>query len=256
MTVALVLSCYWLTEKRSGVLRVFWLVPICLFLHALTLTQSRGGLLALLAGMVIFFQARFGWFPTLVLGSLGVPAMLALVGGRMAGLSTGTNTAQDRIGRWSDAFMDFKTAPLFGIGCGGFSRAGDLVAHNSYLHAFVEIGVVGGVLFLGMFGFALLRLLQLTTGGRQIEDPTLSRLLPFVTAALASYMVGMLTLSLNYVIPTFTLLGLVTVYLNMTRSQPPLPEVRFDSRWLLTWTGVSLVFLVMLNLFVKAFVSR
>jgi hypothetical protein len=42
----------------------------------------------------------------------------------------------------------------------------------------------------------------------------------------------------------------------MTRSDPPLPEVRFDTGWVITWTVASGMFLVALNLFVKVFVSR
>jgi len=256
MTVALVLSLYWLTDRKSGILVFFWLPLIGLFYHAVMLTQSRGGFLAFLTAVAVFFRARFGWMITLILGSLCLPVLLVIVGGRQAGLSLGGNTAQERLGRWSDAFMEFKAAPVFGIGCDQFSKGGELVAHNTYLHAFVELGVFGGVLLVGMFGFTLVRLFQLTTGGRHIEDPELRRMLPFITAALGSYMVGMLTLSLTYVIPTFALLALATVYLNMARSEPALPEARFSARWVLTWAGASVVLLGMLNLFVKVSLSR
>jgi putative inorganic carbon (hco3(-)) transporter len=256
MALSIIFCAYWLTERRLGIFALLWVLPIPLLYYALTLTQSRGGFLALLVGLIVFFRARFGWSLTLILGCLVLPALLAVVGGRMATLSSGEGTAQQRLGLWADAMMEFKRAPIFGVGCQNFARRQGLVAHNSYLHAFVELGVIGGVLFLGAFGFALVRLLKLTTGGRQIADPDLRRMLPFVTALLASYMAGMFTLTLDYVVPTFTLLAVVTVYLEMTHSRPPLPEVRFDSRWLLAWTGISVLFLVSQNLFLRIFLVR
>jgi putative inorganic carbon (hco3(-)) transporter len=256
MTLAIILCSYWVTERRLGVYSMLWLLPIPLLYYALTLTQSRGGFLALLAGLVVFFRARFGWSMTLILGCVVLPALAAVVGGRMGSLSSSAGTAQERMGLWADAMMELQRAPIFGVGCMTFVQKAGLAAHNSYLHAFAELGVVGGVLFLGAFGFGMVRLMRLTTGGRQIADPELRRMLPFVTALLASYMVGMFTLSLNYVMPTFTILAVVTAYLEMTRSDPPLPEARFGAPWLLTWAGVSLVYLVCQSLMLKVLLSR
>ena len=82
----------------------------------MNLTQSRGGLLALLAGLVVFLIARFGWRAALGVGLVVVPALLAVLGGRQTALSTDEGTGQQRIQIWSDAIMLMREAPLFGVG--------------------------------------------------------------------------------------------------------------------------------------------
>ena len=49
------LCLFALSRKGSAVPRVAWLVPLAVFVHALRLTYSRGGLLALVAGMLVLF---------------------------------------------------------------------------------------------------------------------------------------------------------------------------------------------------------
>src|SRR5262249_13078947 len=61
MVVSVLLAFYWLTDRPSGLARVLWLGPLVIFFYALALTHSRGGLLGLLAGLLAFFQARYGW---------------------------------------------------------------------------------------------------------------------------------------------------------------------------------------------------
>jgi O-antigen ligase len=156
---------------------------------------------------------------------------------------------------WADALESFKSSPLFGIGSGEMDKDGGHVAHNSFLQAFVELGIPGGILFFGAFGFSLYRLVRLGTK-RVIRDPVERRLLTYVTALLVAYMVGMMSLTLNYIVPTYTILGITTVYLGMTTSDPPLPEKRLDANWLVTWTMLALAFLLALSLFVKMFLAR
>jgi len=255
MALCLILGIYWLTDPRSGVLGLLWLLPMGICFYAMTLTYSRGGLLAFLAALIVFFRARFGTLMTILLGGAGLPLLLLVVGGRQATISLGSSTGQTRLEIWADAFESFKSSPLFGIGCDEMAKDGGFVAHNSYLHAFVELGLPGGILFFGAFGYSLFQLVKLGTK-RVIRDPVESRLLTYVTALLAGYMVGMMSLTLTYVIPTYTMLGIATVFLGMTTSEPPLPEKRFDAGWLVTWSFLALSLMVALNLLVKMFLVR
>src|SRR5205823_6438034 len=59
-----------------------------------------------------------------------------------------------RIELWSDGLTEMKTSPVFGIGFNSYSDHVGQVAHNSFVHTFVELGIVGGALFLGTFWFA------------------------------------------------------------------------------------------------------
>ncbi len=60
LVVGILLCLYFLGDPSQPILRVIWLFPMALFAHGLQLTQSRGGLLALLGGLFGLFVNRLG----------------------------------------------------------------------------------------------------------------------------------------------------------------------------------------------------
>ncbi len=89
------------------------MAPLALFGYALALTNSRGGLLALLTAMLVLFQARFGWRKTLVLVPIVLPLMFLLFAGRQTEFTTSEGTSQQRIQFWSEGLAMFRQAPVF-----------------------------------------------------------------------------------------------------------------------------------------------
>ena len=253
LVAGVLLSMYWLGERRAGPRRYLWLGPLLLCGYALALTQSRSGFLALLAGVLAYLYSRFGRERTILLAAAVVPALFLVFAGRQTNLSTGVNTGQTRIQLWSDGLMLFRQQPLFGVGVDNYNRDIGHVAHNSFLHAFTEMGLLGGVLFLGAFFVVLASLFRLGRG-RTIVDPELRRLHPFLLAITAAYAGGMLFLTLCYIMPTYTVLGLGTVYLRAAATEPPMPRLRFDGRLLKRMLTASAVFLVILYIFVRVFI--
>jgi hypothetical protein len=253
LVIGILLSLYWLTDRCLGLARFVWLASLGLFFYALALTQSRGGLLALLGGLLVFLRLRFGWTLTLVMGACGLPVLFLALAGRQTELSATTGTGQERIQIWSDGLMLFRDAPLFGVGMNKYDESVGHVAHNSYLQAFAELGVFGGILFIGGFACALGSLRRLGLKGRQILQPELRRLHPYLAGALAGYAVGMLSLTLNYIVPTYMMLGLAAGYCQMTPVRPPLQASRFDLRLVGRFVWISLLFLAGIYLFVRVF---
>ncbi|HTU18079.1 MAG TPA: O-antigen ligase family protein [Gemmataceae bacterium] len=255
MVISLLLGLYWLTDVRSGLLRLGMVGPLLLFAYALSRTQSRGGMLALLAGLGAFMRMRFGWVQSLLLGMVLLPLVLVVFAGRQTNLSTSEGTARERIQIWSDGLILFRQSPLFGIGVDEYAKKVGHVAHNSYIHAFVEMGFFGGFFYVGAFALALESFYRYSASGRLILDPELRRLYPYLFAMIVAYAVGMLSLTLCYIIPTYTMLGLAIVYRNMTVSAPPLPAPRFDAPLAVRLGGLSIAALVGFSLFVKLFVK-
>jgi O-antigen ligase len=251
LVASIVLSLYWLGARGAGGLRFLWLLPIGLFLYALMRTQSRGGMLALLVALFLLFRARFGWMMAFLLGACVTPALLLLGGSRQAELGTGAATAQERLQLWSDALMSFRNSPLLGIGYDQMVQDGSLVAHNSYLHAFAEMGIVGGMLFLGMFSLSFKQLWDLNPDRRTVLDPQLRRLQPFMLSLLGGFMTSIFSLTQCYVLPTYTVLGLTTMYLEQASAWPPRPVTRFDATLLKRMLVWSAVFLVLMYIFVR-----
>ena len=84
---------------------------------------------------------------------------------------------------------------------------------------------------MGGFLYALNAMDALKRGRRTILDPELARLHPYAMASVAGYMTGMFSLTLTYLVPTYTMLGIAVVFLRLTPTgagaggalRPPLP---------------------------------
>src|SRR5262249_29992425 len=122
LVAGMLICAYGLTDKQAGPLRVVFLPLLGLFMTGIALTPSRGGLLSLLAGMVVFFKMRFGWLKTVGLTILGLPLLFFMLSERQTELSANESTGQQRIQLWSDGFEQMKSSPLFGIGEGNFAK--------------------------------------------------------------------------------------------------------------------------------------
>jgi O-antigen ligase len=231
------------------------LAAAAMFFYALLLTKSRGGLLALLAALGALFQARFGWRKAILVGLPILPAIALLVGGRQAGIGGALEggTGQSRIQLWSAGLTMFKSFPLFGIGYDRYAEEATQVAHNSYVHAFGELGFFGGAIFLGAFFYALLSLYRLGKGNRWFADPQLGRLRVYLLAGLAGFSASMISISRNYVVPSYLMLGTATVYLQMARTAPPLADLGLSGKLVKQVVFVSIGFVVATYVFVRVF---
>jgi O-antigen ligase len=254
MTVPLCL--YGLADVTGGPLRLLWVGSMGMFAYGFAKTQSRGGMIALMAGLGAFMRARYGWGRTLLLGAAGLPILAVMVGGRQSEISTSAVTAQQRILLWSDALENVRGAPLFGIGMEEFRLRSGYVAHNSYLHALAELGLVGGLLFLGVVYLPISGLYRLCKHPAAIEDPDMRRLHPYLFGALVGYAAAMLSLTLCFNMPTFAVIGMGVAFLGVAvrrSAAPGLVDDKFDGRLLLRLIGAGFCFLGGAYLFVRLF---
>jgi hypothetical protein len=262
LAAAMPLALYLMSNRTAGMLRFLWLAPLGLFLYGVSLTHSRGGFLAVLAGLGTVALARFGWRRFIVIAVLGLPLLFVFYGGRQTDLSTDSGTGQSRIQIWSDWLTDFRRFPIFGVGIVVPTEAKDIpsqeetkyVAHNSYLHTFTELGFFGGMLFLGIACLAVYGVWRLTSSGRQFVDPEQARLAPYMMGMVVCYFVGMLSLSLSYVTSTYAIFGIAAAYLRVTAVYPPLPSIRFDFGVARRLVVASVIFLACMYVFIRVFV--
>jgi O-antigen ligase len=215
LTFAVLCSIYFLGDRSIGSARVLLTGPMALFIYSITLTQSRGGFMALLAGLTLLLGLRLGWRKTIPLLVLLLPFIAVLFSGRQTAISTGVETAQERIQLWRDGFMYFRQSPVFGMGQGQFVEETGLVAHNSFFHCFIELGFFGGVPFIGGFFCAIWFLVRAGRWWERDLPPDLQAVRPYLAAIVGSYAVGMLTLSRSYVAPTYLILGLASAFLRI-----------------------------------------
>jgi O-antigen ligase len=247
----IIFSLYLITERSVAVpLRALWLlVPLPILFLALRLTYSRAGMLTLLVALAIYAIARFRW-RAMVPIALAVPAVLS-VGGRQMEFTLSAGTGQTRVAMWDLYVGLFAKNPWLGVGYNHSMDYGDQVAHNSYIHTYAELGFLGGTAFLGAILLGLCGLARIGTIRTRGLDPVLSRLWPFLLANLASYAVGIMSLSRCYVVPTFTMLGLVVAYERMALATSGREPMRLGPKLLALLLVTSLAFLVGMYILIK-----
>jgi hypothetical protein len=144
---------------------------------------------------------------------------------------------------------------LFGIGEGKYPDVAGLVAHNSYVHSFVELGFFGGTLFFGCFFLPAYTFFLMKRYRFRIEHPELRRMFPYIAAILAEWCMGMCSLSRCYVAPTYMVAGIAAAFINLVgfyRSHPR-PLLRLSPKTMAPWLTCSAALLTGAYLFVRVF---
>lgn len=242
-----------LWDRSLGPLRFASLGPLVLLLTGLLCTRSRGGLLAAVGAMLAIAVSRYGRKAAIVAGLLCLGA-LPLIAGRQTGLGFSEGgTGHERITLWREGLAALRSPwLLFGIGQGTYADWAGLVAHNSFVHAYVELGLFGGTLFLGCFFFPALSLFRLRNVQGEFQHPELSRLYPFVVAVLVGWTLGLQSLSRAYVVSTYLMLGTQVAYANLAGAhlQPRRLLATWDRRHLVQLSACSAAVFLAFNVFV------
>ena len=251
IVIGMMLSLYFMLDPQRGFLRLLWIIPLAVLCYALYMTQSRGGLISLLAAFSTLAVSRFGLRGAVVAACVAAGVIAA--GGRMVDYDAIVDgTGQTRIQIWSEAMSLFREYPMFGIGQAELTEELGQVAHNSFLHCFVELGFFGGTLFLGAFATASLLLFRLRHDPRQSTE--YCRMLPYILASLIGYVAGMLSLSRAYIVPTYLVLGVAAAAVAIATPSAIVDRCRFNSLFLQRMAFVSIAFLALTYVFIRVFV--
>jgi putative inorganic carbon (hco3(-)) transporter len=244
-----------LSATSYGWRRLAWLAPIGLFGYAMMLTHSRGGLLGLAAGLATLAVARLGFRWGLPLALVAVVALLAVFAGRQTDFSLDeADTAQGRLRLWAEGIGLLWRNPLTGIGAHEYLDAVGKDAHNSFVQAYVETGLLGGAFYAGAFFLAVVGVARLPRHGDfWIHDYRFTALQPFILALVVAYAAGTFTLSRSYAVPTFQMLALATTYMRVALPDPP-DEYRLNRPQIIRLILVGVGALVFLKFFTQALV--
>ena len=225
-----ILSCVYCATSRPKVTGGYlWLLPIPLFAYALMDTHSKGGLLGVLAGGTAYLYSRFGGPKALPYAVTGAVAVILVIGGRQG--SIGGETAHERLMFWADGLSNLFARPFYiptGLGIGWFVSENGLVAHNSFVQSYVELGLLGGGAFLGAF-YLSARIID--RFGRGVDAPRWALdAKHYGFAVIIGYAMGCYSITRNFAVPTYLTLGIVSVLL--AQAAPTLPErFQVNDRW-------------------------
>lgn len=254
LSAALLILIHFAFDTRSWVRRFVLLAACVIPGYAFALTNSRGGFLAFASGMGVLCVSRFGWKRSMPLALVGLPLMLVLFGGRMTNISFDEDdTGHGRIMIWRDGFVVMKSSPIFGIGYDEFAEEMGHVAHNSFVHAFTELGLVGGTIFTAAFYIPISTIRRVRPHLDPNMPDSLVRWRPILLAILTSYVIGLCSLTRCYTISTYMILGLCAAYCAILGANPPMTVVRLDAAYLRRLILVGLSCLIFFNVCVRAF---
>jgi hypothetical protein len=256
LAVALVVCLYLMTSKDVGPVRWLGLPAFLMMGYAIHLTHSRGGLLGVMAAFAVLLRMRLSLGRFLLAGIVAAPLLLILFAGRQLDMTVSSGTGQQRIQLWSEGFLLLRTSPVFGIGMGQYAEELGLVAHNSFVHCFVELGLFGGTLFVGAFYLAAWGPYRLGAGAKAAAiPPELYRLRSYVIAVVAGVFVGYLSSTRSYEIPTYTVLGVSAAFMQVAGKGVLAPELLLSRTLVRRVVAVSLLLLVGTYLYVRVAVN-
>lgn len=243
LVVAIAICVYVMCEGRGAIVRTVMIAPLAIFVYALLLTHSRSGFVSAVTALLVYLHVRLGFRNALPAAILLFAGLLAVAWGRQTtfNIDNPEDTFQSRLELWDNALQVFKAAPIFGVGQGRIIDSLGHVVHNSYLQAFSEMGLFGGAIFAGLVTSVLVGLWR----ARPHSDE-LRRMRPCVTAIVASYAMGLMSLSRCYTVPTQLVIALGATYLSLAASSGGVVVPPFSARFVARVVVLSLAVLALI----------
>ncbi|MFN3649685.1 MAG: O-antigen ligase family protein [Armatimonadota bacterium] len=132
-------------RNTSGFARFCYSALGLVVLTATLLTNSRGGFLALLVVGGVFLLTHLKQRLAAVVLAVAIGMVLLVVApGRMTNFDSAEASANSRFWFWSNGISQLAESPLTGVGFGRFAEVnGGMLAHNSFVQCFAEVGLLG-----------------------------------------------------------------------------------------------------------------
>lgn len=130
----------WKTSKNI-VMKLAWVGCALLIFEGIYIVNSRGTILAAVAPVLLFFALRYNLAKALVPIAVMVPVAIAVLPSRI--FISNDESSQQRIEAWYQGYLMFKSNPVFGVGMNNFIEHHYKTAHNSWVLAYAELGLIG-----------------------------------------------------------------------------------------------------------------
>lgn len=233
--MALPMCAHFLAASERIATRAVAFAAMAVLLVGIYLTNSRGAMLTLMVMAAIVVVRRFGLLRSTVLLPIALPVLVLLAPSRIDDISADEDSAAGRIEAWYEGLQMLKSHPLFGVGKGQFIDHHRLTAHNSFVLAFAELGLVGYFVWLSILILSvvmIVRIVATAKSGTVAPDGRHAKLATVLGYSMIAYVGSALFLSRSYVLLYFLLVGLIVALYRCTRADSPeaMPEVDFRSR--------------------------
>ncbi len=196
--------------------------------YAVYLTNSRGSVLAMGAMLFLYGVLRYGVLKSAVVLPVLLAPLVALGPSRMADMSADEDSAEGRIEAWYEGVQLLIMRPLFGVGKGLFADHHGLTAHNSFVLAFAELGMIGYFFWLSNIVISWLmlqRIVMTPASGTDAEEAQEWALIQENARTLwYGYVGGLVSaffLSRSYVVILYLHIALIVAIYQIARARRP-----------------------------------
>ncbi|MCS6914640.1 MAG: hypothetical protein RMK29_11820 [Myxococcales bacterium] len=235
MSLALVMGCAlalglatWPRGRRRGsrgLLRVVLLASTALMTAAVLAAASRAGQAALALMLVTLVLLRIGPWAAVLMAPLALP--LALLSTRRTAEAAYSTTT--RVRTMLNGYQAYLDHPLFGVGLDNYGRISDLNAHNSFILAATECGILGiGLFVLGVY-LALKLLVKVWRWPRAEQEPASLEELRHLAAILLAMLVGVCSCitfeSLSFDVMWLFPVGMLAAFYRVVQEEIPAFEL-------------------------------
>lgn len=190
--------------------KVFYFLLTMMMIWAILLTNSRGGLLALMAVVGgYFFTFSRHKIAASVAAVMVIVLFLAVAPSRMTDFDNKEESANSRFWFWANGILVLKSNPITGVGYDNFAPLNEnMVAHNSFVQCFAELGLAGYFCWMGCiyYGFRPRRPKD-EDAGEETDEREMRELLG-ARLALAGFLTACFWITRTFVPVTYLMISL------------------------------------------------
>ncbi|XXT23658.1 O-antigen ligase family protein [Sorangium sp. So ce429] len=238
-----------LLSRVCAALRALPVTAVIVAIGAMVvMSRSRSGLIAYLAVLGLSFIRRSGALGVIAACFIGPPMLL--IGGRSG--DEATESSEERAALLREAFEMIRRTRGIGVGAGQFGDESSfgLTAHNSYLLAAAETGLLGMCLF-ALVLYASLKVPLVIWLGDVEVGPMARRFAPAIFVSLCGALIGIFFLSWAYKDVLYMVLGASAALYGAARAEDGRVSVRVSAREAALVCGGMFAVLVLLNVLLR-----
>ncbi|WP_437718040.1 O-antigen ligase family protein [Sorangium sp. So ce448] len=238
-----------LISRVAGALRALPVTAVIAAIGAMVvLSRSRSGVIVYLAVLGISFIRRSGTLGVIAACFVGPPMLL--LGGRSG--EEASESSGERVELLREAFELIRRTRGIGVGAGQFGDESSLglTAHNSYLLAAAETGLLGMCLFALVLYASIKVPLSIWLGDVEV-GPTARRFAPAIFVSLCGALIGIFFLSWAYKDILYMVFGASAALYGAARAEDSRVVVRVSGREVALVCGGMVVVLVLLNILLR-----
>ncbi|WP_437728044.1 O-antigen ligase family protein [Sorangium sp. So ce861] len=238
-----------LLSRAAAALRALPVVAVIAAIGAMVvLSRSRSGVIVYLAVLGLTFIRWSGTLGAVAACFIGPPMLL--LGGRSG--DEASESSEERVELLREAFEMIRRTRGIGVGAGQFGDESSLglTAHNSYLLAASETGLLGMCLFALVLYASIKVPLSIWLGDAEV-GPAARRFAPAIFVSLCGALLGIFFLSWAYKDVLYMTLGASAALYGAARAEDARISVRVSPREVALVCGGMFAVLVLLNVLLR-----